>query len=279
MNEILKILIKRNRQRKLLTNDDVKRICHIILRYSISSNDKRIEFYPIDILDEDCAGMCLEKSIVFFNYGIEQLIDKCYQSLINNYSMDGAKIDIYNYFYLCIIFHELAHVRQHYIVENYRQKLEGKLFSICHDLAQDDEFYGNYYYDFLTEINANNMASTRVCNLYSKLPKEYLSQNDILVYQAIMLKCMLHDNYDILENEEVVSSPAERLAAYIEEDTNIDSSKYNELLNKQYNFTIYRKLMLGLPLTHEEYCYVDDIYNNLNDGNGVNALKKIQKKL
>ena len=112
MEEILKLVLLRNQQRKLLTRDDVKRIFEIIIRVNKYTSVDHITFEKFDPEDENCGGKCMSDHFIFYTDGIDKIMDNTYQTIINNFNLDGCKVDILNFCYLNILFHEFAHVRQ-----------------------------------------------------------------------------------------------------------------------------------------------------------------------
>ena len=68
MNEILRIVLNRNKERKLLTNDDVKNICNIVISKSIYNIPLFINFLPVCPNDPQCGGECIDDVIFFFTY-------------------------------------------------------------------------------------------------------------------------------------------------------------------------------------------------------------------
>ena len=283
MNEILKIILKCNRERKLLSGDDVKEICNIIL--------KRNKYYfvnKIDILshnpnDENCAGLYHDDHLFFFFDGIVNMLQGYCDDTTDLYTFDGAKVDIYNFYYLTIIFHELAHVRQQYIMDTARSSIEKKIFTLFLNLSLNREFYQENYCNILTEINAENVALVTANYFYSQLPKNFVTKNDRKAYQLSTLGTLLHSNYEIVSKKEMVISPSEHLIDSLNDDIlasqNMNCDQYLNLIYKQNNLTIYKKMMLGLPLEYQEYAYAELLYNRLKSDDEINVIKKLQKRL
>ena len=279
MDSILKIVMEANQKNKLLSDDDVRKICQIIIQKNNYDFIKNISFFPINILSENCSASYYSDSIRFFEYGVMNLIDKCYDSFVNEYNLDSSKTAINNYFYLCIIFHELSHVRQHYLMDKYPNYFESKLFILCHKMIDNREFYENNYYSLLTEVNATNRGSVTAYNLYRSMPKEEITKNDLRCYSSILLNCILNNNYQIFPKEEVILSPSEVLIANLEnKKIDFDINEYIKLINDTSKFTLYQKLMLGLPIDYLEYAYSSLIYN-LSKTEDINVIRKLQKKI
>ncbi len=279
MDELLKIIIECNKKRKILGPDDVKQICDIVINNK-HQLIKHIFFFNTNPSDSHCAAVYYHDNLYFFMNETEELIDTCYQNLINKYQLDGAKIDVYNYFYLCIIFHELMHVRQHYYTKKNDGKLETKLFSMCLELSLNRQLYQSNYLNFLTEVDANNRASIKANSLYHHLPLEYISPNDLVAYDAIMLKEMLRDNYDVEPKKELIISPFDKLmVGAMEKIKDFEINKYLKLVEEHQDITLYRKLLLGLPITYMEYAYTNLLYDIIQSGEEINIIKKLQKKI
>ena len=283
MNDIIKIIFKCNQGRRILNADDVKNICLIILKKNKYNFVKEVRVFKNNPIDSKCAGVYQNGNIFFFYDEIIDLIHQSYEDFSSCYTIDGSAIDIYNYFYLGIIFHELAHVRQNAIINGKRSCLEKKLFSIFLNLSQNKDFYNKNYHDILTEVNANNVALITTNYLYSKLPKNFITINDYKCYQSSLIKLVLHDNYEILSKKDDIISPAERVIDKFDEEIlfYLDMS-LDDILKLIYcndNLTMYKKIMLGLPLTYLEYSYVHLLYDRLNVEDDINVVKKLQKKL
>ena len=288
MNEIMKIVLNANKERRILSDDEVKRICHIILNMGHHKLPYEIDFFPILTSDPECGAECLDKRIFFFRYGIEQTMEYGYQSLVDHLKMDGAKIDIYNYYYLFAIFHELAHARQHYLINFNPKKYESRMYKICQPYILQDKFYDENHNIFPTEINANNLAGLTVCNLYSKMPKEYVSDNDVLSYRLLTLQNMFKEAYEIYPKQEDVLSPSEKFLQAIcdfdepteefEEEFLNNPGRFCDMIFKIDNKSLYHRIMLGLPISYQEYAYTNLLYQEMEAGENINFIKKLQKK-
>ena len=284
MDEILKIIFRRNKQRKLLTNSDVREICNIVFNYGFLPYTRQVHFkniYKDEKGNDDitCQGITDGYDVTFYKVGVEYSVESLYNNVINNHLVECCKTDLYNYFYLCIIFHELAHFRQHYLVDWYPKKLESQLYSMIYDVRDIKDFYESSYHNLLTEVNANNMASTRATRIYEQLPKEFFSDKDRLVLHTIMLNSLLRDNYEVVLSSDKIISPAERLYIDMSNEEKIDEKKYYKLITTPYDLTLYHKIMYGLPISYGEYAYANVICEALYSKKDVDVLKKLQKKI
>ena len=283
MDEIIKIIFNCNKKRRLLSDDDVRKICFIILKKNKYNFVKEVRVFKNNPFDSECAGVYQNGNILFFLDEVIELIHRSYENFSASYNIDGSAIDIYNYFYLGIIFHELAHVRQYAIINGKRNCLEKKLFSIFLNLSQNEDFYNENYYDILTEVNANNVALVTTNYLYSKLPKNFITINDYRCYQSSLIKLALYNNYEILNKKDDIISPAERVVDNFDEEIlfylDMKLDDIVKLIYSNDNLTIYKKIMLGLPLTYLEYSYAHLLSDRLNVEEGINIVKKLQKRL
>jgi len=282
MEEILKIIIKCNKARKLLSVDDVKKICHIVLKNNGYSFVKKVIVARSNPNDKDCGGVFGNDMIVFFYDGVIKLITKYSDDFTDMYQIDGTTVDILNYYFLSIIFHELAHARQQYLANSKYSSLEKRVFSMFLDLSKNKDFYETNYSNVLTEINAVNVSYMTTNYLYNKLPYNFVTTNDKISYNLSMLKNFLYANYEIEPKSETVISPAERITSGFDEDilksVNMDIEKYSKLIYHD-NITLYKKIMLGLPITYLEYAYVNLLIDELNASQDINVTKKLQKIL
>ena len=282
MDEILKIVLLRNKQRKLLSNNDVKRICEIIIGINNYSGVDYVEFQKNDPDDENCGGRCMDDHLVFYTDGIEKIMDETYKCIVSNFNLDGCKVDILNFCYLIIIFHEFAHVRQYELIGKGKGTLEEKLYLICHKLTRIRDFYNDNYVNMLTEVNAFAKGAFDAYSVYSKLPKEYLTEKDKIAYQTYSLE-EATDFYQVDSNKEIVISPAERLFRSADQfnisKCDVDINKFKELVYGKHDLTMYKKLIVGLPLTYQEYAYINLMDDSIRDGPDINCIKKLRKKM
>lgn len=283
MDEIVKIIFERNKERKLLKSDDIKKICFIILEKKGYRFVKHVETFPSNPKDSACAAVYYDGHIFFFLNETLDIIQDYFEKFSSRYNIDGASIDIYNYFYLSIILHELAHVRQNAIIKSKHNSIEKKLFSMFLSLSNNSNFYNENYFDILTEVNANNVSMVTANYIYSKLPNNFLSKNDWQSYQLFLLKTLLYDNYQIVSKKDKIVSPSERIISAFDEkiisSSNTTIDDYIKLIYNTDNLTLYKKLMLGLPISYLEYSYSSLIGDRINSGDESNLVKKLQKKI
>ena len=283
MDEIIKIVFNRNKERKLLTATDVKKICHIILKKKGYNFVKHIKVFSHNPVDSTCAGVYHDENIFFFYNEILDMIQSNFEKFSSVYKIDGANADIYNYFYLNIVFHELAHVRQYARIDNNHDSLETRIFSMFLKLSSNRDFYEQNYSDILTEINANNVSLVTTNYIYSKLPRNFITKNDWQVYQSVLLNTLLYNNYAIINKKDEIISPAERIINCFNEDIlsslNTTLDKCLKTINSINNITLYKKLMLGLPISYLEYSYANLLNDRLNSDDKINVVKKLQKKI
>ena len=280
MDEILKIILRCNKERMLLKPRDVVRICHIILKLKGYDFVKNVKVFSTNLSDSNCAGVYYNENIFFFYDGLIDYIEKCCDSFTDHYQIEGSDIDILNYYYLCTIFHELAHVRQHYIKNSKYNSDEKKIFSLFYGLSHNRDFYKENYSNFLTEVNADNVSVMTVNYLYSKLPKNFVTTNDRKCYESAMLNTILYSNYEVIPNKEIVLGPSEKIINNLNNDllnnVNTNISKYVQLIQKN-KLTLYKRLMLGLPISYQEYAYINLLHDEIKVGEDINALTKIKR--
>ena len=282
MDEILKIIIKCNKERKLIGPNEIKRICKIVLKNNKYDFVKNIMVFSVNPKDKNCGGLYYDDKMMFFYEGIIDIITEYTNHFTERYKISASSIDIFNYYILTIIFHEIAHARQQYIANSKYDSFEKKLFGLFLDLSHNRDFYKANYDNILTEINANNVAYVTSNYLYSKLPFNFFTNEDKVAFQLNTMKLMLYNNYEISSKSEMVVSPAERIAMNFDKDilesVNMNIEQYGKLIYKK-NFTLYKKLMLGLPISYIEYAYANLLIDTLEADEEINAIKKIQKRI
>ena len=280
MDEILKIVLNKNKQRKLLSNADVKRICNIIIQLK-NYDDFTVEFKKEGSSDLT-AGACFSDSIEFYNNGIERFIEELYKDITANCVFDGNKIDVLNFFYLSIIFHEFAHVRQHRIVDFGYSSIEKRIYDMCFRMQNVDKFYDNNYLIFPCEVNAYNKGYIDAYNIYRRFPKNFLTANDKNNY-LIYLTDYIADNYSVDAKKDTVTSPLEKF--YIKANefnvslVGVDITKIKNIIESKQDITLYQKMMLGLPISFQEFGYINLIDDCIHAGQDIDIVKKMQKKL
>lgn len=277
MEEIIKLIARRNKERKILSKEDVKKICRIII------NGKHYEEYVKKIFtekvktdDEETAGMYDGENLYFYGKGLDYFSEINFNQLSDN--IDGTRVDFYNFFGLVTIFHELAHVRQA-VMEEYRKNKEGQLYTICEKLHNVDNFYeDNYKYD-LREVNAWALGFMNACEMYAHLPEGLITPYDMSIYKSFAINKML-SSYSVSGKKEIVLSPSEKLFEsadkYNLENLGINKEKFKSLINMGPDFTLYRKLCIGLPISFDSFAYMNMLLVCSNSGDQFSFVKKMQ---
>ena len=282
MKEILELVLERNKERKLLTKKDVKRICELMIGINHYTNVQKIMFHKIDSEYEQCGGFFDGEKITFYTEGIESIIEEEYKNISYSKDMDGSKIDAYNFLYLTVIFHELAHVRQDKIVNEGKNTLETELFSISNKLLYlPHDFYIENYDNFPIEVNAFSKGSLDAFQVYKKIPKPDLTENDYYNYASYTLS-QLTRFYDVDCIEEDVISPSERILVNADEYNlskfEVSLMDFTKIVTEPNKESLYQKLMLGLPITFMDYAYINLLEMGLEDNQKIPFVKKLQKK-
>ena len=282
MDEILKIIVKCNKARKMFSIDDVKKICHIIIKNNNYKFVKHVVMGRKHPNDPNCGGTFCGDHIIFFYEGIMEILQKYSENFADNYQIDGSIVDVINYYYLTVIFHELAHARQHYLASSNHYSNEGEIVSFFFELGKDRDFYEKNYTNILTEVNAINVSQMTATYFYNKLPVNFVSPSDKNIYQSSLMSTLLYSNYSIDPHKEVAIGPAERIAEEFTkemfENTNMNIDKYAKIVCDD-KLTLYKKMMLGYPITYLEYAYAKLLMEVLAHGEEINVVKKLQKKL
>ncbi len=280
MNEILQLVLDKNKNRKILNESDIKRICEIIIGLNNYINIPQISFAKVS--SEKACASTTPNEMTFYMENLKESLERSYNNLLLSEHLDGGKIDYYNYLILSIIFHEFAHVRQNDRVIKYNGDIEAKLFSICTQLPKIKWFYVANYNVFTTEVDAHARGLIQSYKIYGSIPKEFINDNDRKVYANMVMNNFL-SKYNISSKEEHVKSPSEKL---LESSTKLDVSKvgidindFRKLIVTPHNLTLYKKLLLGLPLTYGEASYIHMLEFCVSNGEKVNFIKKLQRKL
>ena len=147
----------------------------------------------------------------------------------------------------------------------------------------DKDFYHSAAYDHNPiEVNAENVGYVTTQYLYSKLPINFVSNEDNRIYQKITLGRLLHCNYEFNPKTIEVYSPTERVADYFTDELlqkgNMDMDKYAKIVCDN-DVSLYKKLMLGLPITYPEYTYADLLIKSLDMNVDGNMIKKLHKRI
>lgn len=293
MERILKIVNKRNKERKLLTKDDVRKIYSILIEKKNCQSIDRVEFPDMDEESPETAGVyywdteAKKGTINIYNIPLKMSLDHFYEETCNelNYSFDGAKIDTMNWHYLSIIFHEFSHAMDRDAINKKRKDYGTKLAQISKrlmDITDFYEFYHENYEDMPTEVKARNIGNLDTYNIYSQLPEEFLSDSDKNMYGLLTILDM-QSNYMFDPEQDKISSAIERiyevadnfnLAKY-----NIDAEKFKHLVYDTKNLTLYDKLIWGLPISHKEYGEFTIIQAILGGGQNIDFVKRLQRKI
>ena len=277
MDEILKLVQKRNQERKELTEQDIKRICHIMIQ------GKRYEEYVEEVMyenecsgDLDTAGKYDGSNLYFYQEGLDRFIMTNYDALPKN--LDGTKVDFINFFTLVIIFHEFAHVRQT-VMSNFKLNKESQLYAFNDKLHNIKDFYSDNYKIDLTEVNAWALGFLNACEFYHHMPKEIVTPFDMRIYMYYTISKIL-SSYTVDVEKEKIVAPAESLIIKAS-DYNLDKIGFNkdkfiDLIYSGENLSLYRQLCMGLPISFDSYAYVNLLGRCNNEGDNINLVKKLQ---
>jgi hypothetical protein len=76
MNDILRIVLERNQNRKVLNKDDIKKICEIIIRQHNYSESLQISFSKTCPYNNRVYASSKDNEVIFYMEGIEEAQDK-----------------------------------------------------------------------------------------------------------------------------------------------------------------------------------------------------------
>lgn len=275
MEEIIRLIIERNIQRKVLNKNDIKRICEIIIKL------KRYDEFVYDIVfkksnDANEIAACYDG--VYLTFYKEIMERDSEDFVIELGEIDGTKTDIINYYILSTIFHEFAHVRQDKLRKN-NFSYESKIYRICELLRNDDIFTNQNYGIMLDEINAFNVGDINASKIYLSLPNNLVTKDDKDIFRGRIYERLL-SKYIVNLSKETVVSPSEQL---LEQTTHYDLKYYNyedfkKVIIDGYINSLYNKLLVELPITFEDYAYVSMFKNNYGNREKDIYIKRLQKR-
>ena len=276
MEEIIKLIIERNTQRKVLNKGDIKRICEIIIKLNkYEDYVYKILFKTKDDIDEASAtydGVYL----TFYKNGLEE--DS--EAFIIDFGMiDGTKTDLINYYILSTIFHEFAHIRQFKLMDT-KSSYESKIYRICDLLRENDTFTHDNYGIMLDEVNAFNMGDINACRIYFSLPNNLVTKDDKDIYRREMYDKLL-SKYITDLNKELIVSPSEQLLEqtmhYDLMECNYNFEEFKKIIELSKKDSLYNRLIVGLPLSFDDYAYVSMFKNNYSYEKHT-YIKRLQKR-
>ena len=280
MDEIFKIVCERNRKRQILNQRDIRRICNIIINSYDYNEEVHVTFDKSLPNNESLYAYTLDNYVIFFTEVMMKVAEEKY-NLINR-KFDGCKTDFFNHFILGAIFHEFTHVAQFDSIDRGKKNLETRLFIICNKLKKIKEFYGENYRFFIDEKQAFGQSDIQVYSIFSRMPQEIVNDRDKNFYAELAMRNLIAC-YEVDANKDGIISPSETLlykaSFYNLEKQDIDVNQFTNLVYKQNGFTLYKKLLLGLPVTFEEYAYANLIYDCIDEGQDVDFVKRLQRKL
>ncbi len=292
MDEILKIVLERNKKRQILNKRDIKRICEIIIgmhnyksnisiifenRFADSSKSALGKQVPN--VDELYA-LTFDEEIIFYLETLEKVAEAKYQ--LRGKNMEGCKTDYYNYFILSAIFHEFTHVDQFDRINKNKKDSITKMLLICNKLKAIRDFYATNYSYFIDEVNAFTKSEVDASKIYTSMPNEIVSLRDKNEYAYFAISNLL-SRYTVDATSDEVVSPSEVLVYsatnYNLERCKIDAKEFEKLVCQPYNMTLYKKLTLGLPLTYSEFAYANLLNSCIAGGQIVDIQKKLERKI
>lgn len=278
MNFVTKTVFECNKERRLITPDEIKCIANYICKlqgYDI--ND--ISVYKKYNKSSGDTGIYAKKKIYYFYDGIIDNITESGNAFRELYNCEGSIFDTFNFFLLICIIHEIAHARQDHIIHSSKNNLEKKIFSLFFQFTDDDYFYRNIHDIDLKEVNANNVAYVNTYRIFNELPGNFLTKEDKKNYQLSAIKWLLQGNYEIVTVGEEINSPAEKVANIVINNCNITSDEYAKLIYLNKDLTLYKKIMLGLPISYIEYAYANLLIDELTNDIEIDGIKRLQKRL
>ncbi len=264
MDEIVKLIALNNLKRKVLHEYEIKKICEIIIKtkkyqYLVDKVKFKSDYDSSNDERESVAGLYDGNNLYFYKKGLS-LLEKLADEID---VFDGSRVDKINFCILETIFHEFAHVRQLSMMNSYSGS-EAKLYRICNELGTKDDFYEKNYTIMLEEINAFTLGIINACRIYESLPKNIISMNDRNAYKCFTIEKLL-SNYLVVLKKDLIISPSDRLLVNISRDETLKNKYYDKMKNlvdSCHDFSLYRKLTVGLPISFEEYAYANMFLTN-----------------
>lgn len=278
IEEIQKIVLAKNIKNKILSKDDMRKICSLIIhKMKYDKMIRRIVFEKkntIDFASYDGEDM-------FFYYDCcLKLAEENYHLLKKEHkNLEGGIVPYYNFEILDTIFHEFSHVRQDYLICHKKKNIETEIYQICNKIADNiKHFYKENYDVILTEVNAFIDGLLQAYIIYEKAPIAVISNNDKDIYAKIAFKEILNNYFD---NQYIIISSSEMLLDILKyydyDEKKIHVDRLDEIVYDN-NFSLYSRLRMGLPITVEEYHCIKKMYNNIDyDSNFVKKIKNNYK--
>lgn len=281
MNEILKIIVNCKKEQRLFNDEEIKTITNTIIKLNDYYEIINVKVKDKCSYNKKVGGRTEYDTITFYKYGMNKLVQESVDELNSCLEFDCTEIDRLNYIHFENILHEIAHGRQHYIIyDTPYWSLEKALFTFAHNTSQ--EFTDENYEIDLLEHNARNVARVNAYNIYSKLPKGVFTEKDMKSFQIAMASNFYIDSYDILYKKSKVLSPSEKIYKKLTNDEcefiGTSKEKYLKLITVK-NLTIYKKYMLGLPISIQEYAYANLMYDAIGEDSSINFCKRLQIKM
>ena len=236
----LSIYIKNHRDNNIKINKKfIKNIVSIIL------NNSEIQIDEI-IIDDTCnnvLGTC-GSGILYLNMtniiNFSKDINRAY-----NLKIGDNRLLVY-YELLFVIFHELTHARQEYLMNNNYNKM----YNSSYELLQDnyDQYMENY-----DNILIERYANLRGAILSYKVLSYIYSKKDINQLQKMII-LYLYNGYKKDENGNMVA-----IIDYFNNIINENNlTKINDDFSEYKSF--YNRLYLGLPITENEFKNIINLY-------------------
>ena len=294
MERILKIVYQRNKERKLLTENDVKKIYQILIEVNNCKSIDNLDFSE-DIIPSDGTiyGAYLgsyfwdpkekQGTVSIYKNTLHEYLDTVYETACEdmNYIFEGTKIDTCNWYYLNTIFHEFSHAMDQDSMNKRKRNTGTKLVKISDKLEKIKDFYENNYGDMPIEIKARNKANLDSLKIYNDLPSEFISDRDKAIY-GLMTLVEMQSTYLLDIKKEIIQSPSERLynnaEIYNFDKFKINGSEFNKLVHNSGDLTLYERLLWGLPISYDEYGNLTLLQATLGNGNNIEFVKKLQRK-
>ncbi len=284
MERIAKIVYERNKERKLLTDDDVREIYGILIEIN---NCTSIDNIIISSRAKEISK--LFRTYAEYNYFLRE-IHVYKKSLLANleelylnmkYSLDGTMIDYYNWEYLNVIFHEFSHAMDRDRSDKKKKDFGTKVYCATTNMQfyiPRKEYYKNYYTYMPEEVCARNNGRIGALKIYNMLPNEFINMHDKIIYKQLTFDGMA-SNYVMTVSDMIYQSPIENVLLKIEPMiTESELITIKDLMTKSKQLTLFNRLLWGFPISYLEGCELNTISNVLASGHNMNVAKILKKK-
>ena len=269
------VYVKNHKDKNLPINKKfVKDILDIIFKNS------EIDFEAINFIDVEDSIAYWDSEDTSVNFNITSMLNvaKIYRDELRSNVGDNR---IFTYFStLFVIFHELTHARQYYVMKNVGSNIYDSCFNFIEEMYYT---YQCYHDETLIERYANLRGATLGYEVLSYVyPDKQIKDIRYFIYDHLMCgyNIVCDDDYVAFTRTSKFSDDVEVVSALETYNEIMEACEYPKVnIDASNDMSLYERLYLGLPISIDEYRDLVFLQDDMQDDNEVEDVKVLINRL